>query len=250
MEGFSPNFFLLRVFLFLTWLNTWSPPEKESPLHKVPLCFVCSHRCECSLCDAFLVASSLRNKVGFHGKRYWQKAEVNSCLLTENKIMCVLFFSWFLRFVVVCDRVWCIVPEYNTFSGAIVWCRVFVTRFYYWMKFFATSSCCGIKWLLAIFVVDVSSFVSVASMQSVLCLLCFYCIVYKLIRVKIGVAALPMSYLPFWWWASLPVRYQRVNWYLQHSTGLMPNGIVAHRQLLQWRFGRVVQVLLIFTVFC
>lgn len=58
----------------------------------MPLCFVCSHRCDCSLCDAFLVASLLRNKVGFHGKRYWQKADVNSCLLTENKIMCVLFF--------------------------------------------------------------------------------------------------------------------------------------------------------------
>lgn len=49
-------------------------------------------------------------------------------------------------------------------------------------------SCCGLKWLLAIFVVDVSSFVSVASMQSVLCLLCFYCIVYKLILVKNGLA--------------------------------------------------------------
>lgn len=65
------------------------------------------------------------------------------------------------------------------------------------MKFFATSSCCGIKWLLAIFVVDVSSFVSVASMQSVLCLLCFYCIVYKPILVKIGIARNLMQDLLF-----------------------------------------------------
>lgn len=79
------------------------------------------------------------------------------------------------------------------------------------MKFFATSSCCGIKWLLVFFVVDVSSFVSVASMQSVLCLLClycivyrvffclpcFYCIVYKPILVKIGFAKNLMQDLLF-----------------------------------------------------